>query len=388
MALVFVVATAGCTSGSDSESKPAEKDVVQTIDPAKAVTLELGNTLEVVAELPQRFEGDPVQFSAFTADGKLVGAVSPELADPAEANITWQSRPVMYDVATKTFTLLDDSERRRPTWISQVRGNENAVVWVEGFGTQIGTSEFAFYAYDRLTRKVTTLAEFADPHGKAIYGHDLDIAGETAYFSTPVVPIRTGKDPAIYSVPVDGSKPASVLAEGEGLKIAGDTLSYVTRTPRADLARQVSLDLRTGVTTPAPVNQHAEEPGFCGSEITEAYETSCLGRKDADGHVQDAVLTIKEASGRKTVFKPFPTESLNGPVPHDIIPLGRWTGITLTGDGGELRKFLVDLDTREVKVFPENTTFASLSPDRTRVLVSSYADVGPGAQRIVRIPKA
>ena len=59
------------------------------------------------------------------------------------------------------------------------------------------------------------------------------------------------------------------------------------------------------------------------------------------------------------------------------------------GDDGRRqdREFLVDLDTKEVKVFPDNTSFDSLSPDRSTVLISSYAGKGPGPARIVRIPE-
>ena len=58
----------------------------------------------------------------------------------------------------------------------------------------------------------------------------------------------------------------------------------------------------------------------------------------------------------------------------------------MTTDTGQDREFLVDLDAKDVKVFPDNTSFTSLSPDHSTVLLSSFAGKGPGPERIVRIP--
>lgn len=42
----------------------------------------------------------------------------------------------------------------------------------------------------------------------------------------------------------------------------------------------------------------------------------------------------------------------------------------------------------DVKVFPDNTSFTAVGPDRTTALISSYAGKGARPQRIVRIPEA
>lgn len=390
--LALVVATSGCGPGSetDPERTPRAADVVQKIDPSKATTLELGNTLQVVSDLPQSFGDDPVHFRGFAEDGVLVGVTRPEPdeADSASGPPIEQSRPVMYDLDTQAFTVLDDRDRPETTQVGNVSGNEHTVVWAEVVGTQIDHSEFTLYAYDRETKRVTTLGEFDDPDGQIVYGNDLAIAGDTAYFSTPAYPKKRGQE-AVYAVPVDGSQPPRVIAPGgEDVRTSGNTLTYRVRNSRdeAEYPKYFTYDMPTGKTTPVPVSAHVDEPGFCGAEVTDEWETWCVGRAYDDENPQPALLTIKETSGRTTQFAPFPINRHNVPVPHDIMTLGRWTAITVTTEDGQHRTFLADLDTKDMLVFPDNTSFDSLSPDRSQVLVSSFAAKERGQQRIVRIP--
>jgi hypothetical protein len=365
--------------------------VVQKIYPSKATTFELGSTLEVVSELPQSSGDNWVRFQGFAEDRVLVGMARPEpkpQADAADAPPIEQSHPVVYDLDTQAFTFLDDLDRPETTQVSNVSGNEHTVVWAEVVGTQIDHNEFTLYAYDRRTRKVTTLGEFDDPDGQIVYGHDLAIAGDTAYFSTPAYPEKRGQE-AVYAVPVDGSKPPRVIAPGaEQVRISGDTLTYYVRNPQdeEEYPKYFTYDMSSGKRTPVPRSAHVHEPGFCGAEFTDEWETWCVGRAYDDLNPQPARLTIKEASGRITEFGAFPVDRLNVPAPHDIMTFGRWTAITVTTETGQDRKFFADLDTKDVKVFPDNTSFESLSPDRAQVLVSSYASKGPGPQRIVTIP--
>jgi hypothetical protein len=193
----------------------------------------------------------------------------------------------------------------------------------------------------------------------------------------------------VYAVPVDGSKPPSAIAKGAGdVRVSGDTLTYAMSNPKDIEAYPMHFtrDLRTGRTTRDPVSAHVNDPGFCGAEFTPDWETWCVGGGGDDTGPEPASLTIKEASGRTTEFTPFPVESTSGPIPHDVITLGPWTAITVTTDSGQDREFLVNLDTKHVKVFPDNTSFSALSPDRSTALISSYAGKGPGPQRVVRIP--
>lgn len=387
----FLLAIAGCGSTSTTQSEAPPEKAPQTIDPATATTLKFGDTLDVVADLPRTVGGDPVYFESFTPDGKLLGSATPQELHPAQGPVTTQSRPILYDLDSKEFTVLDDGPRPQPTWVSNVRGTEKSVVWVEGSTTSIGVLDFAIYSYDRTSKKVTKIAEFSADDGETPFGDDLDVVGSTAYFSTLTGPVQNRTDAAVYSVPVDGSQPPSVLVTGgAAIEVNGNTLTYEDwSTPRDDALTKAlfSRDLRTGETTPVPVDANASDPGFCGAEITESFETSCMSDGTGDFDYPDAVLTIKESSGRTSVFKPFPTDSFNGLEPHDVIALGPWTGITMTTDDGQDRKFLVDLETKEVKVFPDNTSFSALSPDQSMVLVSSYEGKGPGLQRIVRIPE-
>jgi hypothetical protein len=398
-ALAFVVVTSGCgpasKAGTDQERTPQVLDVAQKIDPSQATTLEFGDTLEVVSDLPSSFGGDSVRFQGFAEDGVLVGTAraKPDEADTVDGPPPiGRSRPVMYDLDTEKFTVLDARDRPELAQIDNVSGNEHTVVWAEVVGTQIDHSEFTIYAYDRQTEEVTTIGEFNDADGQIVFGHDLAIAGDTAYFSTPAYPKKRGEE-AVYAVPVDGSNPPRVIAPGgEEVRISGDTLTYRVRNPDEEAAypKYFMYDIPTEETTPVPVSAHVDEPGFCGAEFTDEWETWCVGRAYDDQNSRPALLTIKETSGRTTEFAPFPIDPHNVPAPSDIISLGRWTVITVSTEDGQDRAFLADLDTKGIKAFPDNTSFGSLSPDRSQVLVSSYASKGPGPgpQRIVKIPTA
>jgi hypothetical protein len=371
-----------------SDVRPAGPTEIQKIDPSGATTLELGETLDVVADLPQTFNDETVRFTSFAGDGAVVGSARRmQDKDAIGAEGMAQPHAVMYDLEARTFTLLDAPNRAEPTQIGNVSGNERTVVWAEVVGTQIDHSAFALYAYDRRTKKVTALGEFSDPDGQIVYGNDLTIHGNMAYFSTPAYPAKKGQE-AVYAVPVDGSKQPTVIAEGgQQVSITGDTLTYQVRDADApdEYPSFFRYDLRTGKTTPVPASSRADEPGFCGAEFTKDFETWCVGRANDGENSQPALLTIKETSGRTTEFAPFPIDPENPPIPHDIMTLGPWTAITMTTGDGQDRKFLADLDTKAVEVFPENTSFDSLSSDRSTVLISSFADDGPRS-RIVRIP--
>lgn len=383
-----VVARNALPSDDVRPAKPGQEKV-QTIDPSKATKLKFGDTLDVVADLPKTFNGDQVMFSAFAGNNVVVGSASPPLDENASgAEPLEQSHPVMYDLNTKEFTVLDDRNRPDPTQVGNESGNETTVVWAERVGTSIDAGEFTIYSYDRQSKQVTTIGEFNDPDGEIVYNNDLALAGDTAYFSTYAYPTKKGQE-AVYAVPVDGSRPPRVIAQGgQDVRISGDTLTYAeeVRKDKKVYSTYFTYDLRTGETTPVPVSTHAGDPEFCGAEFTEAWETWCVGAVFDDVDSGPARLTIKEVSGRTTKFAPFDVGSLNAPIPHNVISLGSWTAITVTTDDGQNREFLVNLDTKEVKVFPDNTSFGALSPDRSTVLISSYAGKGPGPQRIARIP--
>jgi hypothetical protein len=357
---------------------------IQKIDPSKATKLKFGDTLDVVADLPKTFNGDQVLFNAFAGDNTVVGSATQGRDGTVNSHgleTLPPTHPVMYDLDTKRFTLLDDRVRATPIQIVDASGDENTVVWAELVGTGVGASEFTIYSYDRRSKQVTTIGEFDDPDGQIVYGDDLALAGDVAYFSTAAYPAKQGQQ-AVYAVPVDGSKQPSVIAKGgQDVRISGDTLTYAVRNPKNNKAYPTyfNYDLQTGKTTPALVSAHVDDPGFCGAEVNPAWETWCVGRAFEDG-----LLTIKETSGRTTEFARFPGDSLNSP--HNVIALGPWTGVTVTINGGQDREYLVNLDTKEVKVFPGNTSFAALSPDRSTALITSFGGKGPGPERIVRIP--
>ena len=196
--------------------RPAEpkETVVQSIDPANATKLELGDSLEVVEDLPATFDGDTVHYSGFAGSDAVVGSIKPDIIDSRGGPSTVvQEHPILYDLRSRTFTLLDDRARARPSWVSDVHGTEDSVVWVEGVTYNIGESTFAIYSYDRRSHEVTQLAEYDDPDGQIVYANDLDVSGATAYFSTLALPAKKGQN-AVYAVPVDGSTPPRVLAAG------------------------------------------------------------------------------------------------------------------------------------------------------------------------------
>jgi len=390
MAMTSVAVTTACGSDTTKATEASANDTFQTVDPATATKLKLGDTLQVVADLPQELDGDPVHFSSFASNGEVLGHVTPRDTDPGKQGPSAQSRPVIYNLEARKFTVLDDRARPQPTWVADVVGNEQAVVWVEGLDYNIAHSTFTIYAYDRLTHKVATIGEFDDRSGQIAYGNDLSIRDATAYFSTATFPTKKGQE-SVYAMPVDGSTAPLVLVAGaEQVRIDGNTLRYWVRNPNdeTEYPKHFTYDLTTGMTTPVPVNAHAGENGFCGAEVTDAWEMWCTGhtmRPGPEKRRNQALLTIKEASGRTTEFKPFPVGSLNSPIPHNVVSFGRWTGISVPTDDGQQREFLVDLDTKEVEVFPNNTSFDDTSPDRTMVLVSSFGG-DHGRQRIVQVP--
>lgn len=377
--------------GSDVRPAGPVPDSVQTIDPAGATVLTLGTSLDVVADLPRTFGDARVLFSSYAGDGVLVGDVSPEpRGDVGQARqpVLEQSFPVMYDLRTKEFTILDDRSRPETTQVADVSGDADTVVWAELVGMNVDTATFTLYAYDRRSGDVTTIGEFDDPDGQIVYGNDLTIAGDTAYFSTYAYSEKKGQG-AVYAVPVDGSAPPSVVAAGgSAVRVSDGTLTYQVRDPddRDAYPRPFTYDLASRETAPVPVSSHVDDPGFCGAERTKQWKTWCVTRPVAGEDFEPAFLTIEEATGRTTRFEPFPIDALNTHAPHDIMTLGPWTAIALTTDSGQDREFLVDLDTKAVKVFPKNTSFTALSPDRSTALISSFAGKGPGPQRLVRIP--
>lgn len=394
VAVALAVSTVSCgsdtTQASERSSEP--KDVTQTIDPAVATKLALGDTLQVVADLPKELDGDRVYFSSYASDRELVGSVVPDDVDPAASGASAQSRPVLYDLDTQRLTVLDHGARSEPTWVADVVGNDDTVVWVEGADYNIAHSDYTIHALDRATGEVKVIGDVDDHAGKIAYGNDLDVRGRTAYFSTVTFPGREGKE-SVFAIPVDGSTPPEVLvAGGQRVRIDGDTLRYWVRNPRdqKEYPRHYAYDLPTGRTTPVPVDEHADDDGFCGAEVTDDWRVWCTGhieRPGPEGERDQPRLTIRETSGRTTAFKPFPVGSLNSPIPHDVVDLGRWTGISVPTDDGQQREFLVDLDSREIRVFPDNTSFDRISPDRKTVLVSSFGEgKNGGRQRIVTIP--
>jgi hypothetical protein len=364
---------------------------VQTIDPSDATVLTLGDGLDGVADLPRTFGDQPVFFSSYAGEGVLVGDVSPEpQGDLGQARqpVLVHSFPVMYDLRTKEFTILDDRSRPEPTQVVDVSGDADTVVWAELVGMNVDTSTFSLYAYDRRSGDVTTMGTFDDPDGQIVYGNDLALSGDTAYFSTRAYPQKKGQG-AVYAVPIDGSAPPRVVAAGgSAVRLSGDTMTYQVKDPddRDAYPRSFTYDLGTRTTSPQPVSSHVDDPGFCGAERTEQWQTWCVTRPVPGEDFEPAFLTIEETSGRTTRFEPFPIGALNSHAPHDVMTLGPWTAITLTTDDGQDREFLVDLDTKAVKVFPKNTSFTALSPDRSTALISSFAGRGPGPQRLVRIP--
>ncbi|MBC7633947.1 hypothetical protein [Aeromicrobium sp.] len=79
--------------------------------------------------------------------------------------VTSQSHPVMYNVDTKDFTILDDWGRPERTQIERVVGTKDTVVWDETADATIASSTVVIYAYDRRSKVVTQLAKISEPDG-------------------------------------------------------------------------------------------------------------------------------------------------------------------------------------------------------------------------------
>lgn len=387
--IAVLICVTACTSGSDPDpSPPKPTEAVTTIDPAKAKVLKLGEDLEIVAKLPRKFGKQDTYFRGFTSDGKLMGTVSlperPRNDGIVGGDLTSQTYPVLYNLETKKFTILDGRKRERNTQLPVIVSSGEFVVWLETPETTASSSTVAIYSYDRRSKKVAQLFSADDPKRIMNGGDDLVVTGDKVYFSRfACCRERDRGNAAVYSVPVDGSAPAKVLVKG-GKFVAheGDSLTYEVNETR------FGRDLATGETTPVPTSPEADDPGFCGAEFSESFETLCMGTPSGDETetVVGAKLTIKEASGRTTVFKPFPSDSPNNPTPHHVRPVGPWIGVTMTSDGGADRMFLVDLETRAMKAFPIDTGFGEMNHDGTQVLLAKTGDFKRWPQYIVKIP--
>jgi hypothetical protein len=383
-AIAVLICVSACSSGSDPSSPEKPKDVVTTIDPKQAEVLKLGNDLEIVAELPRTLGEQETFFQGFTSDGKILGGVSlPETTTGGQmGRVESQSHPVLYDPETNKFTILDSRNRTKPTQMPSIVSSGDFVVWAETPDATIGSSTIAIYSYDRRSKRVAQLFSASDPHGIMVGGDDVVVVGDEVYFSRWACCREKDRGNAsVYSVPVDGSAPAKVLVKGgQFVSLAGGSLTYEVK------GVKFSRDLRTGETTPIPTSPQAEDPGFCGAEFTESFETLCMGTPSENDTVADAKLSIKETSGRTTMFKPFPSDSLNNATPHRVEAIGPWTGVTMTSDGGADRLFLVDLETHVMKAFPDDTAFWEMNHDGTQALLSKTGDVKRWPQVIVRIP--
>lgn len=386
--IAVLICVTACTGSDPDPTPPRPTDDVTTIDPAKAEVLDLGDDLEIVARLPRKFGEQDTFFRGFTSDGKLMVTVTlreePTNDGIVGGGLTSQTYAALYDLGTKKFTILDSRERERNPQIPSMVSSDDFIVWAESPDTTASSSNMAIYSYDRRSKRVAQLFSAGDPDGIINGGDDVVVAGDTAYFSRfACCRKRDRGNAAVYSVPADGSASAKVLVRGgKFVGLAGDSLTYEVKQTR------LSRDLQTGVPTPVPTSPEADDPGFCGAEFTKPYETLCMGTPSGDETetVVGAKLTIKEASGRTTVFKPFPSDSPNNPTPHHVRPVGPWTGVTMTSDGGADRMFLVDLDSRVMKAFPNDTAFWDVNDGGTQALLSRTGDVKRWPQLIVRIP--
>jgi len=388
---VVVTCLAACTSGSGEPAKPQPtQEVVRTIDPAEATAMKLGEDLEIVAELPSTMGKQDTSFRGFTADGKVLGSVSlpdkPRNDGMVGGELTTQAYPVLYDMTTEEFTVLDHRKRERNTAVWTIVGSGDFVVWLESPETTASSSAVAIYSYDRRSKKVAELFSTDDPDGIMNGGDDLVVAGGTAYFSRFACCHKQDRaNAAVYAVPIDGSAPAKVLVKGgTRVNLAGGSLTYEVEDKR------FSRDLETGETKALPVSPHAKEPGFCGAELDESFETLCKGSPsmvEGESLVDDASLTITETAGRTTVLQPFPVEADSDSVPRHVVPIGPWVGVTMTDAAGADRLFLVDLESRTVKAFPRSSAFDALNDDNTQALLRiERTGMKAWPQLVVHIP--
>jgi hypothetical protein len=222
----------------------------------------------------------------------------------------------------------------------------------------------------------------SDPDSRISFGDDLVLDNGMVYFSLDP---GNNKGSSVYAVPVDGSTPAKVLIEGGSyIRLVNGSLTYGTE------GKRFVHDLATGTTVPSRVSPHAGDEGFCGAEFTESFETLCMGQRDDEegvpGRAKDAILTIKETSGRTTVIKPFPNDLVDDPVPDHVVALGPWLGVVLGTEGGGERDFLVDLPAQAIKELPTETTITAVNEDETQMLLWTRHGGSSSTQVIVRIP--
>lgn len=386
LGLLVALTIAGCSSDPDENPRPKTENAVRSIDVRKAVPLKVGTDLKVLAELPRRHGKRDVYYTGFTDDGKILGSMAePEPpSNKIPSPTTTQGYPFIYDLDTEKFTILDEADRPEVSGAGELVSSGDTIAWMEGQGNAIDTSEFTVRSFDRTTGAVRDLAMFDDPEGQIVYGNDLIVRKGVAYFSTPDYSSRKTGTPAVYSVPVDGSEPAKVLAEGMGIELQGDTLTY------SDGETRYARDLATGATSKAWTSPHAHEPGFCRATRTETFEAWCIGTPigdpGPDQSIDLPVLTIKGQSGRTAVLKGFPSDD-NFPLPQDIEAYGPWISMVVSGGDWPAPQFLFDLESGTLRQLPTDHMLRPVSPDGTRAILNEVTSEGRAPQRVVEIPK-
>lgn len=384
--------TVGCSSGSDPDRKAAvtPKDVVKKLAASEARVLDLGKDVEVVAELPRKVGEEDVLYRGFTDDGLVVGWMS-RPAPPSDfipgPPSPYQSHAFIYDLESGDFTILDDTPQPEPTSIADVVGTDDVVVWIET-PDSMEPHNFTVRSYDRATSKVTDLASFTNPGGQVWYDNDLTVRGGNAYFSRHVFSKKSKAEPAVYTVPVDGSKPVGVLIpDAEEISIDGDVLTYW------DGKKSMQRDLSSGATSPASTSPSAGDPGFCGATFTETFETDCVGRpahapETNEADIVDPVLTITPATGAAVVVKDLPgdDDGFPPPMPADIQAFGDWIGFTMSSGDTPSPQYFVDPTTEVLWIMSKDSMLEAPSPDGTLALLNEFI-ANSLVTKVVRTPQ-
>lgn len=260
IAALAIISACGTSTTLSPQTSP--KHAVRTIDLAAATELKVGHDLPVVATLPTKLGEREAHFTGFADDNTLFGSMG--LPEPTHDTIpgATESRtyPFLYDLKSEKFTVLDESSRSVVPYVEDIATSGDTVVWVEGHGVAMGTSDFELRAFDRSSGTVTKLGRFNDTSDSVVYGNDLLIHDDNAYFSTRAIGRKKGQRPAIHSVPVDGSRAIKVLVPDAGnIDLDGQSLTFDQKDG------QQAIDLTTGAITPVPANRFADDPGFCGA---------------------------------------------------------------------------------------------------------------------------
>lgn len=309
-AVLLVLAVLGCSTLGD-RSHPASVQLTRSTPLMKA-----GSDYKVEATLPLEADGKHYLYYGLTEDGLAFG-------QEHQADAVGELAPrnaVVTDPATGTVTRLSDgSTRPEPTRFTGMAYASGHVVWVETPSDNAESGDWVMYSYDLESSREREIARapgvpVSDRHPGIPGGTVPRIWGDTVYFNAAEPDKSDHLLGGLFSVPIDGSEPASLLLSGaEGAFVGNGQLYY-----RAEDLRIRRMDLATGAKS--VVKEAVDIKNPCGGFFGEGTLVLC------DQPAGEAKVLRIHAEGRKAVTILTGTETVG-----HITATARWVRFDADG---------------------------------------------------------